>query len=92
VPHVWLMPYRTAWAFIVAAASNIMDSEEKRFSVPCLKPKDDQEAARVIVLNDNHKHKQYKGNYTTTSKYNLLTFFPKALFEQYRWASMQVLV
>jgi hypothetical protein len=28
--------------------------------------------------------KHYKGNKTTTTKYTLLTFLPKALFEQYR--------
>lgn len=26
----------------------------------------------------------YRGNRTTTTKYNALTFLPKALFEQYR--------
>jgi hypothetical protein len=26
----------------------------------------------------------YRGNRTTTTKYSPLTFFPKALFEQYR--------
>lgn len=30
------------------------------------------------------QHAEYLGNHTTTSKYNLLTFLPKALFEQYR--------
>eukprot|EP00882_Tetradesmus_deserticola_P016654 GHRQ01017795.1.p2 GENE.GHRQ01017795.1~~GHRQ01017795.1.p2 ORF type:complete len:115 (-),score=17.65 GHRQ01017795.1:189-533(-) len=29
--------------------------------------------------------KSYAGNRTTTTKYSLLTFIPKSLFEQYRW-------
>lgn len=30
------------------------------------------------------KKEHYAGNRTTTTKYNLLTFIPKSLFEQYR--------
>lgn len=33
-----------------------------------------------------HHHRRYCGNQTTTTKYNLLTFIPKSLFEQYRCA------
>jgi hypothetical protein len=50
----------------------------------CLKPKKPQEAARTIHVNQNAAHKGFKGNGTSTTKYNLLTYFPKALFEQYR--------
>jgi hypothetical protein len=31
------------------------------------------------------EQRKYCGNKTTTTKYNLLTFIPKSLFEQYRW-------
>ena len=39
---------------------------------------------RVITLNKGHAHDHYKGNYTSTTKYNVVTYFPKALFEQFR--------
>lgn len=29
--------------------------------------------------------RRYRGNRTSTTKYTLLTFLPKSLFEQYRW-------
>lgn len=32
-------------------------------------------------------HQHYKGNATSTTKYNVWTFLPKALFEQYRCVS-----
>eukprot|EP00878_Enallax_costatus_P006567 GHUV01006885.1.p1 GENE.GHUV01006885.1~~GHUV01006885.1.p1 ORF type:complete len:874 (+),score=262.00 GHUV01006885.1:436-3057(+) len=32
----------------------------------------------------HHGDKQYGGNQTTTTKYSLITFIPKSLFEQYR--------
>lgn len=50
------------------------------------------EEVRVVYVNETHQehakahHKSYSGNYVSTTKYNLLTFLPKALFEQYRWA------
>lgn len=36
-------------------------------------------ASRISQL-----HREYDGNFVSTTKYNLLTFFPKSLFEQYR--------
>lgn len=30
------------------------------------------------------EQRKYVGNKTTTTKYNLITFIPKSLFEQYR--------
>ena len=39
---------------------------------------------RIISLNKAHLHEHYKGNYTSTTKYNPVTYFPKALFEQFR--------
>jgi uncharacterized protein YvpB len=47
---------------------------------------------REVRVNTADPHKGYKGNYTSTTKYNLLTFFPKALFEQYRWAAWSMLL
>ena len=43
---------------------------------------------RVITLNKDHAHEHYKGNYTSTTKYNVVTYFPKALFEQFRYDTM----
>ena len=44
--------------------------------------------SRVVFCNDSEKHLtkpyRYKSNYVSTTKYNALTFFPKALFEQFR--------
>ena len=44
--------------------------------------------SRVVFCNDQEKHLQkpyrYKSNYVSTTKYNALTFLPKALFEQFR--------
>ncbi|KAG0583093.1 hypothetical protein KC19_3G108700 [Ceratodon purpureus] len=44
--------------------------------------------SRVVFCNKSELHLQkpyrYKGNYVSTTKYNALTFFPKALFEQFR--------
>lgn len=39
---------------------------------------------RVIHLNEQQEHRGYLNNRTSTTKYNILTFLPKALFEQYR--------
>ena len=39
---------------------------------------------RVITVNKGLVHQHFKGNYTSTTKYNLITYFPKALFEQFR--------
>lgn len=44
--------------------------------------------SRVVFCNNSAKHLQkpyrYKSNYVSTTKYNLVTFLPKALFEQFR--------
>ena len=44
--------------------------------------------SRVVFCNKSEMHLQkpykYKSNYVSTTKYNALTFFPKALFEQFR--------
>ena len=42
------------------------------------------ESVRDIPINTGVSNPEYKSNYTSTTKYNLLTFLPKALFEQYR--------
>jgi len=46
------------------------------------------ETTRVLYSfnhsNRNEHHVNFCNNYVTTSKYNLFTFFPKGLFEQYR--------
>jgi hypothetical protein len=45
---------------------------------------------RVVRFPPEQQHKlhalekSYAGNQTTTTKYSLLTFIPKSLFEQYR--------
>jgi hypothetical protein len=44
-----------------------------------------QQAERIVahpVVGEEQR--KYTGNKTTTTKYNLLTFIPKSLFEQYR--------
>ena len=49
-------------------------------------------ASRFIWLNSaDHaeEHAAFRGNVVYTTKYNLATFLPKALFEQYRWSSLQ---
>lgn len=44
-----------------------------------------QHADRVVVHPAiTEEQRKYVGNKTTTTKYNLLTFIPKSLFEQYR--------
>ena len=39
---------------------------------------------RIIGVNKGHVHERFKGNYTSTTKYNPATYLPKALFEQFR--------
>ena len=39
---------------------------------------------RSIRLNAGDPHKLFKGNYVSTTKYNVVTYLPKALFEQFR--------
>lgn len=44
--------------------------------------------SRVVFCNEPHLHKvkpyKYPNNYVCTTKYNVVTFLPKALFEQFR--------
>ena len=51
---------------------------------PHMKPP--QHQPRVLSVNDGTLYKEYKGNYVSTTKYNIVTYFPKALFEQFRQA------
>jgi len=54
--------------------------------LPFFKKKKVEEESRKIKANDptNNAAHQYAGNEIATSKYNLLTFLPKNLFEQFR--------
>lgn len=45
---------------------------------------DSDEKIRTVLVNSGDEHELYMGNYTRTTKYTLITYFPKALFEQYR--------
>jgi hypothetical protein len=49
---------------------------------PHMKPPPNQ--PRVLSVNTGQKTKEDKGNYVSTTKYNVFTYFPKALFEQFR--------
>ncbi len=44
--------------------------------------------SRLVFCNQTDMHKvkpyKYRSNYVSTTKYNVITFFPKALFEQFR--------
>ncbi|KAL8522562.1 hypothetical protein ACS0TY_012643 [Phlomoides rotata] len=44
--------------------------------------------SRVVYCNQTHMHEQkplrYCSNYISTTKYNIVTFLPKAIFEQFR--------
>ena len=44
-----------------------------------------EQPARVLNLGELKAQKDHKGNYVSTTKYNVITYFPKALFEQYRY-------
>ena len=39
-------------------------------------------APRLVTLNDDNRGKGYKRNFTRTTKYTILTYLPKSLFEQ----------
>ncbi|CAF1156451.1 unnamed protein product [Adineta ricciae] len=54
--------------------------------IPFLKKKKVEERSRKIKVNDSDANaaKEYAGNEISTSKYNLITFLPKNLFEQFR--------
>ncbi|XWS16069.1 hypothetical protein CRYUN_Cryun34aG0053800 [Craigia yunnanensis] len=71
----------------------------KLYSFACLRPSTSEPSAaqeligqpgfsRVVFCNEPHLHKRkpykYPYNYISTTKYNVLTFFPRALFEQFR--------
>jgi len=56
-----------------------------RLSLLNLRSKGVQATERVVAHPEHgEQQKKYCGNKTTTTKYNLLTFIPKSLFEQYR--------
>ncbi|CAM6104300.1 unnamed protein product [Calypogeia fissa] len=44
--------------------------------------------SRIVFANESYMHTRkphkYKSNYVSTTKYNIITFLPKALFEQFR--------
>lgn len=67
----------------------------KLYSFSCFHPKtgDDDSVrqpgfCRVVHCNEPQLHKikpyKYPNNYVSTTKYNFITFLPKALFEQFR--------
>ncbi|KAL0398163.1 UNVERIFIED_CONTAM: putative phospholipid-transporting ATPase 5 [Sesamum radiatum] len=70
----------------------------KLYTFSCLRPTTDESAPtesswaagifRVVFCNESQLHKskphKYPNNYVSTTKYNLITFLPRALFEQFR--------
>lgn len=71
----------------------------KLYSYGCMRPPASAEAqesqpvggpgfSRVVFCNNSEKHRQkpfkYRDNYVSTTKYNVFTFLPKSLFEQFR--------
>ncbi|GFR43006.1 hypothetical protein Agub_g4006 [Astrephomene gubernaculifera] len=50
----------------------------------CLGKSTEEQEKRVVNINTGQHDRSYAGNATTTTKYNIWTFLPKALFEQYR--------
>ncbi|KAK4491522.1 hypothetical protein RD792_002273 [Penstemon davidsonii] len=72
----------------------------KLYTFSCLRPSTTDDHAptqsllgqpgfsRVVFCNEPHLHKikphKYPNNYVSTTKYNLITFLPRALFEQFR--------
>lgn len=38
---------------------------------------------RTIIVGDEHSHHTFRGNHISTTKYNIATFIPKFLFEQF---------
>ncbi|KAM7500349.1 hypothetical protein LguiA_024763 [Lonicera macranthoides] len=69
----------------------------KLYTFSCLRPQindADQQLvgqpgfSRVVFCNESHLHKmkphKYPSNYISTTKYNVISFLPKALFEQFR--------
>lgn len=39
---------------------------------------------RELFFNDGQPNPAFRGNYVSTTKYTIITYFPKALFEQFR--------
>lgn len=70
----------------------------KLYSYSCVRPSVDEGDllvpiggpgfSRVVFCNQAHRHAikpfKYRSNYVSTTKYNIITFVPKALFEQFR--------
>lgn len=71
----------------------------KLYTFSCLRPITDESApgsnllgqtgfSRVVFCNDSELHRtkphKYPDNYVSTTKYNVVTFLPRALFEQFR--------
>lgn len=71
----------------------------KLYTFSCLRPRTDDSAptenllgqpgfSRVVFCNEPQLHRskphKYPNNYVSTTKYNLITFLPRALFEQFR--------
>ncbi|WOL09078.1 phospholipid-transporting ATPase 6-like [Canna indica] len=71
----------------------------KIYSFACIRPNEvleDEQASslggpgysRIVHCNQSHLHRQkplkYPSNYISTTKYNVITFLPKAIFEQFR--------
>lgn len=70
----------------------------KLYSYSCIRPQVDEGDipapigglgfSRVIFCNQADRHREkpfkYRSNYVSSTKYNIVTFFPKALFEQFR--------
>lgn len=53
--------------------------------------KQETEGLKLRVVNiSGDVDKLYLANVTSTTKYNLFTFLPKALFEQYRWGGVRI--
>ena len=48
------------------------------------RPRAEEAAFRRICVNQAVQPYKYRNNYVATTKYNLLTFLPKALYEQFR--------
>lgn len=71
----------------------------KLYSFSCIRPAAADEGdllspiggpgfSRVVFCNEPERHRDkafmYRSNYVSTTKYNIITFVPKALFEQFR--------
>ena len=52
---------------------------------PQIAPPAEPRRVRVNEPGPHISHKKFKGNRVSTTKYNLFTYLPKALYEQYRY-------